>query len=989
MNVNNEAVKFQVDTGSSVNILPLKYADANLIKSTQLKLKTWNNDKYEPVGECRIKIVNPKNKKRYSVNFVVCHNEFMPILGLNASKQMNLIEINDENFEQVNKISENKESIVFSKEVGKLDGEQKLKIKENAQPSIMPDRRIAIAQRQPLKSLLDKLTEKNIIVPEKGPTEWVSQIVLAKKENGDLRLCIDPKELNKVLVRERYTLPTIEDKLHELSQSKFFSKTDVSSGYWHVELDETSSKLTTFQTCHGRYRWLRLPFGLSVSSEIFQRKLNEALYGLKGVTCVADDIIIHAKTESEHDENWNALINRCYEKGIKLNKKKTQIKVDSLVFMGHQVSKEGLKTDPAKVHAIQNFPTPQNVSQLRSFLGIVNFVSKFIPNLSEIVHPLHNLLKKDVNWSWSKAQEESFKKVKSTIATETTLILYDPNKAVTIENDASDYGIGSVLLQDNKPIAYASRSLSECEKRYAQIEKEMLAIVFGLQKFHHYVYGRQVKIITDHKPLTSIVLKNLSKAPKRLQSMLLKIQDYNYSLDYKPGTSIPIADALSRGPLPNCEQVNVISNLENSPLTSSRFLHIKNETEKDPVLIKLKKTIAEGWPNDKQQLDDSLRVYFNYRDEMTIEDGIVLRGERIVIPKSLRYDMKQKLHAGHLGINSCLRRARTYLYWPGMSSEIRNFIETCPTCNTIANKQPKQPLKLHDFPERPWQKLGIDIFTIENRNYLVTVDYYSQFFEVDYLSNDMTSATVISKLKAHFARYGIPEHIISDNGPQLVSKEFRLFTNKYNIKHDTSSPGNSQSNGEAEAAVKIAKRLMKKSKHSGEDPYIALLNYRNTPQEGLNYSPAQKLMGRRTRTLLPTTKTLLDPATIDDKSLRTQKEKKQETVASKFINRRELPTLSPGQKVRMQPIQSNVTNWKEARVNKQLSSRSYEVTDEAGNHYRRNRQHLREQKQTPETTVLVHLQEPIESAPAPQHHTSDKSRTRSGRVVKKPARFDE
>ena len=297
--------------------------------------------------------------------------------------------------------------------------------------------------------------------------------------------------------------------------------------------------------------------------------------------------------------------------------------------------------------------------------------------------------------------------------------------------------------------------------------------------------------------------------------------------------------------------------------------------------------------------------------------------------------MKKRIHTGHMGINSCLRRARAYVYWPNMSSEIRQFIETCPTCSSFHNKQAPQPLYLHQIPSRPWQKLGIDIFTIKSRNYLITVDYYSSFFEVDFLP-EMTSSTIISKLKSHIARYGIPDQIYSDNGPQLVSKEFKIFCQNYEICHKTSSPGNSKANGAAESAVKIAKNLMKRSLHNHEDPYIALLNYRNTPQEGVEYTPVQRLMGRNTKTLIPTNPSLLNPSKINHDAVIQQREKKQDKMSQKYINQQTLPPLRTNDIVRMQPI-DGTEEWKEATVVHQVpnNSRSYIVKDNRGKQYRR------------------------------------------------------
>lgn len=979
--VDNKPVNFQIDTGSSVNILPRKYISSGNLAKTDTILKTWNKNSYHPIGECCVLVHNPKNDYRYRIKFIICHDEFTPIIGLIASEHMKLIEVKNENFERVHAIDLNNFDDIFDDKLGKFKGCHTLKIKEGSRPYVMPNRKVPIALKSQLKDELDRLVNLGVILPVNEPTEWVSQTVISRKKNGKLRLCLDPLELNKVLIRERYSLPTMEDVLHQMTNSRIFSKMDLTSGYWHVDLDRVSSMLTTFQTCHGRYRFLRLPFGLSVSAEIFQRKLINALKDLEGIVCVADDIIIHGSSMDEHDDRMNKFLIRCRSEGIKLNKEKSEFNVDKISFMGHEISRNGLEVDANKVEAIQKYPVPSNTQQLRCFLGMVNYVSKFIRNMSDHLYPLNNLLKKEVPWTWSTSQDKSFQIIKDMICDSAKLYFYDPSKEVTLENDASDYGIGSVLLQEGKPIAYASRSLSDSERNYAQIEKEMLAIVFGLNKFHYYIYGRNINVTTDHKPLIGIMNKPLNKAPKRIQSMILKIQDYDFNLSYKPGPTLKIADALSRGPLKDTDDVFLLNNLSDHPINSDKLSRIRMETESDNNMIKLRNIIMRGWPQTKIDLDDDLHSYFSYREEMTVENGLILRGERIVIPKSLRYEMKQMIHTGHLGINSCLRRARAYLFWPGMSSDITQYIENCSTCSSMSNKQSIQPLYVHTTPERPWQKIGIDIFSIKNRDYLITVDYFSQYFEVDYLS-DITSFSILAKLKAHFARYGLPDTIYSDNGRQLISREFNDFCKKHDIKHETCSPGNSKANGAAEASVKIAKRLMKKCNSDKQDPYMALLNLRNTPQEGMDYSPVQRFMGRRTKTLLPTVPSLLLPSNINTDIHREQREIKQRKMCQKYINRPILKPLNLNDKVRIQPIENDNLPWKEAQVESKYNDRSYIVKTNDGKTYRRDRQHLRKKNPNLEQDNLQTKDPPS----TPADHTNNEIR-RSTRISRKPDRF--
>ena len=365
MIINKKNVTFQVDKGSSVNIIPKEYVYSEKLNITNTVLKTWNNDNYKPLGECRLSVKNPKNGRKYNVNFVVSDNDLMPILGLKASIHMNLIKVQDSNFEMVNNVCEEYADVFDENRLGLIKGDVNLKLEYGSKPVIMANRKCPVSLRQPLKDELDRLIKLDVIKPIEEPTPWCSQVVVSPKKNGKIRLCLDPQELNKVLQRERYSLPILDDVLHELRQATVFSKADLSSGYWHLKLDEESSKLTTFQTCFGRYRWVRLPFGLSVSAEIFQKRLNSVFENLPGIVCIADDVIIHGKNDEEHDLNMKIFLDKCKTSGIQLNKAKFEHKVSSLTFMGHKVTKDGLQVDTEKIKAIEKFPKPSNGDLLK------------------------------------------------------------------------------------------------------------------------------------------------------------------------------------------------------------------------------------------------------------------------------------------------------------------------------------------------------------------------------------------------------------------------------------------------------------------------------------------------------------------------------------------------------------------------------------------------------------------------------------------------
>ena len=373
----------------------------------------------------------------------------------------------------------------------------------------------------------------------------------------------------------------------------------------------------------------------------------------------------------------------------------------------------------------------------------------------------------------------------------------------------------------------------------------MLAIVFGTQKFDQHIYGRKTKVETDHKPLESILKKSILSAPKRLQRMMMRLQRYDLEVTYKKGSQMYMANTLSRAYLPttpqedvsdedilklddrrsevevDIESVNALQFLSASDETIAR---IRKTTDEDHDMNSLKTVIRQGWPDNKAAVPYSLATYFSFRDELSIHDGLIFKGERLVIPSSARLFVKERLHAGHIGIQGSLRRAQELVYWPGMNQEITNFISRCEVCHNHPRDQPKEPLISHDVPELPWAKVGCDLFQTDQLSYLITVDDYSNFFEVDQTRLNKTAKEVILKLKQHFARHGLPTTLISDNGPPFNSTAFADFAKYYGFVHNTSSPSFAQSNGKVENAVKTAKSIMIKAIESHSDPYLALLD---------------------------------------------------------------------------------------------------------------------------------------------------------------------
>lgn len=1026
-----KTVKFQVDCGAEVNIISKKYVQDVALEASNITLQMWNGETSKVCGKVRVSIRNSENKKKYSVEFQVVNEDRTPLISRKTAESMNLITVNYDNFKLLHGVTENNFLSEFSdvitnnsNSLGTLPGTVHFTVDKHAEAKTVAPRRIPIGLKQKLKDKLSSMVSSGVIAEVDEPTDWVSQMTITMKKNNDIRVCLDPQALNRALKREIYPLPVIDDVLPDLANAKVFTKVDLQSGYWHCILDEESSNLTTFVTPFGRYKWLRLPFGLNVSSEIFQKRLNTALEGLENVICVADDIIVYGaganlkEATEDHDKKLKCLLLRCREKGIRLNRSKCQFRANDIPFLGHRVTSDGLKIDTEKVEAITGMENPKNTEEVQRLQGTVNYLARFLPKLSDVMEPIRRLTRPATEWKWTEPQETAMREIKRLVTEAPVLAFYDPSKELAIECDASQYGLGAVLMQLGRPIAYASRALTPTEVRYAQIEKEMLAIVFALERFHQYSFARKTIVYSDHKPLESIITKPMHRAPRRLQGMLMRIHGYNVEIRYQKGVKMYISDMLSRAYLPHpgtaseFEQVNMVGYL---PIRPERLKLLIAHTESDEALQLLKTVIKSGWPEEKHQLPTLVSPYHSMRDELTIQDGIIFRGERVVVPESLRNEMKSAIHQAHLGTESCLRRARECLYWPGMNAEMKDYISKCEICRTFEISNQKETLMPQEIPSRPWEKVGTDLFSLEGQDFLITVDYLSNFWEVDRL-NDTKSTTIIRKLKTHFARNGIPNTVVSDNGPQYVSADFLKFAQEWDFEHVVSSPSHQNANGKAEAAVKMAKRTMRKCKEGNTEIYKALLEIRNTPSQGIGSSPAQRLLGRRTRSFLPTTTNLLKPRGDTLVSNDRKRMEKSQVKQSHYYDKtaKDLPVLNEGDIVRMKPFQLGEKRWEKAIVNKRLDERSYEVETERGT-FRRNRVHLKGSNEQstkpvtmspiPKTIRSIPISPPIQKnpemtpevqkeqvlSPSPdcnkQTISTESARTRSGREVKTPSRY--
>lgn len=514
-------------------------------------------------------------------------------------------------------------------------------------------------------------------------------------------------------------------------------------------------------------------------------------------------------------------------------------------------------------------------------------------------------------------------------------------------------------------MAYASRALTPAEQRYVQIEKEMLAVVFGCERFHKLIYGKDdVTVESDHKPLESIMKKPIRTAPMRIQRMMLKLQPYEFTLVHSKGKDVGLADCLSRLPLEGAINQSIddeLMVLTVDTLSCSNHEKIAQATKKDEQFQILKQVISTGWPKMKGGLPVEVMPFWDYRDELAVYNGVIYRGEKVCIPADLRQETLKVIHNSHLGVVNCRKRARELLFWPGMSKQIEDIVSKCSACLTYRNKPAKEPMIMHEVPQLPWSKVGTDLFELEGNHYLIMVDYYSNFIEVAPLQRDTRTSVVINQMKQIIARYGIMDTLISDNGPQFTSAEFKDFVMKYNISHITSSPLHQQSNGLAEKAVQTVKDMIRKCRDSGDDIYLSLLELRNTPRDTETGSPMQRLMGRRGKTLIPITQILRKPMSSDTEKVQsrlTEFREKQKFYYDKNAKVRQ--DIKPDDAVRIYTPKG----WKPAEyVEKSTYPRSHVVkAGDSGREYRRNSNMLLNTREKPHV-IMTRNQVNIPSTP--------------------------
>ncbi|XP_065199099.1 uncharacterized protein K02A2.6-like [Sycon ciliatum] len=869
--INGTPLDLEVDTGSMYTLVPQDVWEQHwthvALRECSVRLKTYNGSVLPIVGEADVDVRYSAQNVRARV--IVVREGSHPLLGRDWLSQLRLDW--QSMFNRVNATAASEPAAedaypeVFRDGLGKVsDREAEIYLNDGATPKCCNPRPVPFALRPAVNKELDRLEQEGIIKPVKS-AEWASPIVIVRKQNRDIRMCADFKvTINPHINSKLHPIPNPNDLLSQIAGGSVFTKLDLSQAYAQLPLSERSQKYCVITTHRGLYAFQRLPFGVSSAPAIWQKTMDEILHDIPGVVCFYDDILITGCDVEEHDRRLKLVLARLAERGVRLRKQKCAIRVDRVRYLGYSISRNGLEPNQDKVEAILKASAPKNVQALQSFLGCVNFYNRFLPDMSSVLKPLNNLLRKGVPWNWTDECEKVFDQVKRMLTSAPVLAHFDVNEKVVVECDASPYGIGACLMHEyadgsRRPVCYVSRSLAKAEAHYSQIEREALAIVFAVKRLHIYLFGRSFVLCSDHKPLLHIFGEKYglsATAVSRLQRWAVILSEYDYVFEHISGSSNAVADCLSRLPmeLTAAQESAIVSAVnehahdptEDLPIDASDVADAsKQDSEIAPVL----QYLQFGWP---AEISEATRPYYKIRHELTIESGCVVRGGRTVIPVVFRRLLLNEMHSVHIGIVRMKAVARSFVWWPGLDRDIELLVSSCSHCQALAKAPSKDASHPWVYPTEAFERVHVDFAEFNNQQYLVIVDAYSKWIDAYKLGSTATTQQTIDSLVTFIATFGIPKTLVSDNGPQFTSHQFQRFCRESGIVHKCTPPYHPASNGQVERIVQELKRALKSRPSDVSEKtqmHRFLFMYRNTPHSSTNVSPASLLFRK-----LPSTK---------------------------------------------------------------------------------------------------------------------------------------
>ena len=770
----------------------------------------------------------------------------------------------------------------------------------NAVPIKQPPRRFPISKKEAAEKELQRMLECGVIEPSKSP--WSSPVVLVTKKDGSLRFCVDYRKLNSVTVKDSYPLPRIDDSLDAISTASIFSTIDLMNGYWQVQCDPQDAEKTAFSTPHGLFQFKVMPFGVCNGVATFERLTEYILAGLNWQICLVylDDIIVFSPDFKTHLTRLDQVLERIGIAGLKIAPKKCNFFQEEVLFLGHIVTKDGIGTDPSKVEVVQSWPTPRNIHAVRSFLGTCSYYRRFIKGFADIAKPLHKLTEKQVKFIWTAECQNSFEILKARLTQAPILGYPEPDCHFILDTDASNFGIGAVLSQiqngQERVIAYYSKALSKAERNYCVTRRELLAVVLSIKHFHHYLYGVNFTVRTDHGALSWLM--KFKNPEGQIARWLQLLSTYNLEIKHRAGKQHGNADGLSRRSCDACnycdkqelkEAAETERDVEAEPQTVSKLSESDNvpetwlkrkpmselaETQRnDPVLaefIKLKETFAERpkW-GEVSHLCPEVKAYWSLWDLLLIHRNVLyykhidLDNEiklMFVVPQILKREILMMLHSdpcsGHLGINRTLARIRSRFFWDKMKDDVTRFCETCPACQRRKGPYRKAKAGMKNYlVGGPLERIAIDLLgplpkTWSGNKYIMVVtDYFTRWAE-SYPMPNMEAETVCKHLVNNFiSRYGVPKQIHTDQGRQFESELFQNLCKLLKIDKTRSTSFHPQSSGLVERFNRSLEDMLSKvvstdQKDSDECLPLTMLAYRSSVHESTKYTPNVMMHGR-------------------------------------------------------------------------------------------------------------------------------------------------
>ena len=781
-----------------------------------------------------------------------------------------------------------------------IDPEAKPVANHNARP-------VPIHLREKVKAQLEEDVRLGVIerVPVGTPTTWQSRMHVVTKPNGEPRRTVDFRPLNKHCLRENESITSPFKQARQIPAGVLKTKTDAWNGYHSCPLAEEDRDLTTFITEEGRFRYKVAPQGFVASGDAYNQRFGRVLDRITDKTRCVDDVALWDKNVEEHWWRVIKYLDLVGRNGILLNPDKFQFCQHEIDFAGFRVTDQEVKPLPKYLEAIKNFPRPTNISDIRSWFGLVNQVASY-NQLIEMMKPFRPFLSPKVRFKWDDELETAFEASKQAImrAIVEGVAIFDPERRTAISTDYSTTGIGYFLYQKYCPCVSTvttccstgwrvtlagSRFLHQAEANYWPTEGEMLAVAWALHDSRYFTLGcRDLHVQTDHRALVKLLGdKNLEDIDnRRLVNLKEKTMPWNFTISWVPGTAIPAPDATSRRPqdttsagddfpvalaalrmveetaddLAGDTEFAAVGTLKAGEIAAVTWERVQEETWLDASMRNLVSAIKQGF-NEAilERLPEGLADYWRYRDNLEVVDGVVMMGERIVIPPSLRPEVLDHLHGAHHGVSQMTARARASLFWPGITSDIARTRDNCRTCDTIAPSQLQTDAVPPAIPTYPFEMICSDYFDLEGSHFLLTVDRFTGWVDVRRAkphTEESGARGLIRAVKESFMAHGVPIEMANDGGPEYRSKEFGDFLSRWGVRLRTSSAYHAPSNGRAEVAVKTTKRAMRDS--IGPDGQLdsdkfarALMLIRNTPDRETGQSPAEILLGRRLRDALP------------------------------------------------------------------------------------------------------------------------------------------